>query len=127
MLVIQATMISGKIIDDARWEITSLSSFQKNNKVSVELATKDPALLTYLSKTPSTECILDGDKDGYSILMSCVVSDVRHMIHATNGTADTMVLVVPANRLVEHVMQYILNQNKCDPRFLKLVKGETAG
>ena len=100
MLVIQATMISGKIIDGARWEITSLSSFQKNQKVSVELATKDPALLTYLSKTPNNECMLDGEKGEYSVVMSCVVSDVRHMIHATNGTSDTMLVVVPTNRLV---------------------------
>lgn len=125
-LVIQATTIANKIIDGARWEVTSLSSFARGQKVSVELPTKDPQLLGYLSKNMNNDCMLDGERGQYSVVMACVVNEVRHMVLLSSGTVDTMVVVLPTNRLVEHVLQYLLSPNKCDPRFVKAVRGDAA-
>ena len=123
-LVIQATTISNKIIDGARWEVQSPTYFARGQKVSVELPTKDAQLLGYLSKNMNNDCMLDGTKDHYSVVMACVVNEVRHMVYVASQSADTMVIVLPTNRLVEHVLQYILSPTKCDPRFVRAVRGD---
>jgi hypothetical protein len=73
----------------------------------------------------NNECMIDGDKHSYSAVMSCVVAEVRHMVSIAQSTVDTMVVVSPMNRLVEHVLQYILNPARCDPRFIRAVRGDT--
>lgn len=126
-LIIQATTIAGKIIDGARWEVTSLSNFQQNQRVSIELPVKDPNLLGYLSKTQNKDCMLDGERGQYSVVMACVVSDVRHMIYISNKTVDTMVIVKPIHRTVEHVLEYLLSPGRCDQRFVRMIRGDASG
>ncbi len=123
MLIIQATTISGKIINGARWEVTSLSTFQKGQKISVELITEDLKLVSYLNKSSNMDCMVDEEKHAKSVVVSCIISDVRHMVHVLNKTLDTMVIIVPVNRLVEHVLQYVFDVNECDKRFVGLLKG----
>ncbi len=122
--VLQATTISNKIIEGARWEIGS-AFFARGQKVSVDLPTKDPQLLGYLSKNMNSDCMLDGNKERYSVVMACMVNEVRHMVSIADQTVDTMVIIIPTNRLVEHVLQYILNPNKCEQRFVKAIRNET--
>lgn len=122
-LIIQATTISGKIIDGARWSVQQ-AFFARGQKVTVELPTKDGPLLGYLSKHMNNDCMLDGGKGHYSVVMACVVGEVRHMVNVADSTVDTMVVISPMNRIVEHVLQYILTPSKCDPRFIRAVRGE---
>lgn len=122
--MIQATTISGKIINDARWEVTSLAAFQKGQRITVELPVKDGALVGYLSRIANSECMVDGtSKSNYAAVMSCMVSEVRHMVVIAQSTVDTLVMVQPMNRTVECVLQYILNPSKCDPKFIALIRG----
>ncbi len=123
-LVIQATTISGQIVEGARWEITQPCFFQKGQKISVELPVKDPNLVGYISKTGTNECMLDGGKGDFSIVMLCIVNEIRHMVRIAEKSVDTMVIVTASNRTVESVLQYILTPSRCDPRFIKAVRGD---
>jgi len=123
-LVIQATTTSGQIIEGARWEIDHPCSFQKGQKVSVEFPVKDPNLVGYISKTGTNECMIDGERENFSIIMLCVVNEVRHMVKIADKLVDTMVIVMASNRTVESVLQYILTPSRCDPRFAKAVRGD---
>lgn len=131
-LIIQAFTLSGRILEGARWVINGNSFFSVTQKINVELPVKDSQLLTFLSKNPRNECVIDkAEKDendkgkaAYSAVLTCTITDVRHMVSIASSTVDTMVVIAPANRWVEHIMQYILNPNRSNPQFLMAVRGD---
>ncbi len=126
--VIQAVTIGQlKVIENARWEVPG-GYFLKDQRINIELPVNDSHFLTFLSKNPRNECIIDGDKKSYAAVVTCTVAEVRHMltVSATRDNmsgVDTMVTVTPSNRWVEHVIQYLLNPMKCDPKFMIAVRG----
>lgn len=122
-LVIQATTISGKLIEAAKWVVEPPAGLQEGQIMSINLPIKDPALIKYIGKQRSFDCLIDKDKDGYNISMACTVSRIRHMAFP-DGNVDSLAFLVPTNRIVEHTMLYILNPSKCDPRFVHAVRSE---
>jgi len=125
MLVIQAASASGKLVDGARWSV-DVPWLQEGHSVSLNVPVKDPNLIGYVGKTGSMDCVVDKDDGKYSVSMACKVVRLRHMVNTASGTAESLAIVTPVNRLVEHVLMYIVQPSKCDPRFVALVRGEAA-
>jgi len=123
MLVIQAMTTSGKMVEGARWSV-DVPWLQEGHSVSLNVPVKDPALIGYVGKAGSVECVVDKDEGKYSVSLACKVVRLRHMVNVGAGTSESLAIVTPVNRLVEHVLMYIMQPAKCDPRFVALVRGE---
>lgn len=119
--MIQAATINGRIIDKARWEIQNVSAFQEGQTMQVNVPTKDANLLHYVAKQGRADCMVERD-DRSSVNLTFVVKQIRHMLEASNGGVDTMVVIVPITRPVEHVILYVMDTEKCDERFVRAVK-----
>lgn len=121
-IVIQATTISGKVVDNARWEVDGRASFNEGQTMSVSVPTKDGPLLGFLSRGQSAGCMLDGQKGSFSVILTCVIKQVRHMVETASRSVDTLVVVVPVNRTAEQVLLYMMSPQKCDPRFVRAIR-----
>lgn len=126
MSFVQASTISGAIIEKARWEVQSLSNVQAGDVMTVCLNSEDKNLLTHIRKQAKTECYLDKSDDGRSsIVATFVVKQIRHMIDGQSF--ETMCIVTPASRHVEQIVLFLLDPEKCDRRFVEAVHGRRAG
>lgn len=127
-VLLQASTLSGKVIEEGRWEVDFEAGIQESHSVAVSLPIPDAdaKLVTYLSSASSTDVMLDKTPEGYSVSVACRITRIRHMIDTQAGVAESMAVIVPVNRLAEHVMVYLLAPNKCDPRFVQAIRGNTA-
>ncbi len=123
-LILQVQTISGSLIENGRWEVECPAGLQEGHHFSLNIPVPDPALIRYLSKVQSLDCVLDKDGNKYSVSLSCPVRRVRHMVNTETSGIDSMGILVPINRTIEGVLLYLLAPNKCDPRFVRLVRGE---
>jgi hypothetical protein len=122
MPVIQATTINGSIIERAKWEVKTLGDLREGHNIQVSLPVTDKNVIEYMSKGvhPRNECVLEKDKSGYSIILTVKVMEFRHMLD-TPSDLQSMVNVVPVNRVVEGILTFLLGRDLCDPRFLSLI------
>ena len=125
-IIIQAMTMAGKIVENAKWEVEFPAGLQEGQTVSFNLPIKDPALIGYVGKMQSLDCVIDKEDGGYSVALTCPVRRIRHMVNTKTGTVDTLAIAVPINRLVEGVLTYLLSPSKCDPRFVQAVRGQQA-
>lgn len=127
MPVIQiATLREGSIIDGARWEVERLENAREGQTLSVSLQTDDPQIMGYVAKQSKAECALDKSPGGSSVVIRCTIREIRHLIDAASGHAETMIVAVPANMYVEGVLTYMLHPSKCDPRWVQVIRGPSA-
>jgi hypothetical protein len=123
-LIVQAVTISGKIIDKGRWEVDFPAGLQQDQTMSLNLPVKDPALIKYLGKQQSKNCIIDQeDDDTYMVAVGCKILRIRHMLNATTKTCESMAFATPEDRTCEAVLLYLLQPKDLDPRFIVLVRG----
>lgn len=123
--ILQATNLSGQIIEAARWEPKGLAFIKEDHLVQINMDCKDKALLSYVARHRSNECSIDSSgtpKKSAQVIMTFRVGTVRHMLDAKTSVIDTMIMIVPANRLVEGVMMYTMFPEKCDPRFVDMIR-----
>lgn len=123
--VVQAVTLSGRIIEQGRWEIGD-HSISEGHTFQINIPTDDPDLLKFLVKQGKPECSVerDGkDKKSFhgSVTLSFSVKQVRHLLETTTRVTDTLVIVTPANRVVEQVSLYILDRGQCDDRWAKSI------
>lgn len=121
-LIIQAAAMSGKMVEGARW-LVDLPWIQEGHTVSLNIPVKDPALIGYVGRQNSLDCVVDKEDGKYSISLSCKVVRIRHMVSTAAGTTESLAIVSPVNRLAEGVLTYVLTPAKCDPRFVAAVRG----
>ena len=123
-LLVQAVTIAGKMIEAGKWEVEFPAGLQQDQTISLNLPIKDPALIGYLGKQQSINCVVDKEGDGYVVSVACVIFRIRHMINTATRAVESMALATPADRLCEHVLMYLLAPGKCDPRFIRFVGGD---
>src|SRR5512135_1268617 len=122
-VLIQICSLSGAIIDGAKWMVDFPAALQQDQTVSFSLPIKDAALIGYLGKTQSRSCIVDKEGNDYVVAVACKVLRIRHMVNTMSHTAESMAYAVPEDRVSEHVLMYLLMPTKCDPRFVRAVRG----
>ena len=122
-LLIQVVDISGSIIENGKWEVEFPAGLQTEQTISVNLPIKDPALIGYIGKLRSLNCVVDKEEDQYMVAVACTVMRIRHMVNTTNKTVESMAIVAPSDRTCECVVRYLLTPTKCDPRFVRIVRG----
>lgn len=124
----QALTIQGSIVEGARWEVDFPAGVQEGHSValSVLIPPTEVNLLNYLSRSASSDAMLDKGADGISVALSLKVTRVRHMVEAATRRAETMCFVQPVNRLVEHIMTFLYSPAKCDPKFVRMVRGSAS-
>jgi hypothetical protein len=121
--IIQVTSLDGKIISSARWEIQSIVNLREGHNFQISILTKDTKILGYIGKLNNTDLSVDHNKDIYSVILNCVVKQIRHLLETSTKQLESLAVVMPASRMVESVIVYMMSQDKCDPRFVKLVQG----
>jgi hypothetical protein len=126
-IIVQASTLAGKMIEGARWEVEFPSGVQEGHLVALNLPFKDSALNGYLARSPSSDCMVDKNSSGYSVALSLKVTQVRHMVEVVKGEeildVESMAIIIPVNRLVEHVLMYLIAPSKCDQKFVLGVRG----
>jgi hypothetical protein len=120
--IIQTTTIGGTIIEKARWEIEDQSLIREGHGVYLEFPSTDEKLVFFISNLKSMDCNIDIEDKKYTIVLNCLVKNIKHMLNTQNGKMETMIITIPANRIVENVLLYVLDIKKCDPKFIKLVR-----
>jgi hypothetical protein len=124
-LLIQAVTFAGKMIENGKWEVEFPAGLQQDQTISLNLPIKDPALIRYLGKTQSMNCVIDKeDDDRYMVAVACKILRIRHMINTTTKTTESMAMATPEDRTCESVLLYLLAPSKCDPRFIAIVRGQ---
>jgi hypothetical protein len=125
-IVLQVATLQGKTVEGGRWELPSVPGLQEGQSFALSFSTTDKQLVAYLMKAQSSECAVDRDKGGYSVVLSFQVRRIRHMLTVGTENLDTMAILTPVNRSVELVLQYLLDPKKVDQKFFKTVR-ETVG
>lgn len=127
MIVLQVHALSGKTVEGGRWEVPDVPGLQEGQSFALSIPTKDRHLTAYLVKSKTADCIVDKDKNDYSVILSFQVRRIRHMLAVGMKKVDSMAVIVPVNRSVELVLQYMLNPAKVDPKFFKVVSETVPG
>lgn len=122
MIVLQIHALNGKTVEGGRWEVPAIQGLQEGHSFALSMPTQDKQLVAYLAKMQNADCIVDKDKTEYSVVLSFSVRRIRHMLAVGGAKTETMAVLVPVNRNVELVMQYILNPAKVDQKFVKAVR-----
>ena len=123
-VVVQVYTSSGKIVESARWEV-ELSNVQVGNMMAINIPFKDQPLYEYLQKYPSISHMTEKTSSGYNVSLSFQVQQIRHMIDTEGGpTSSTIASVHPQNRMIEKTLSYLMDQSKCDPKFIHSIRGD---
>lgn len=125
--IVQICTLAGKIIEGARWEVDFPAGIQEGQTVAVNIPFNDPALNGYLSKSSSSNCLIDKGPSGYNVGLTFQVKQVRHMIETSGEKvveASSMAIAQPTNRLVENVVLYLLDIARCDQKFVHGIRGD---
>lgn len=125
-IIVQATNMAGIILDKARWEIDFPVGLSDSQQVAINIVLTDAPMIQYLIRHPSSDCLLDKNKDTYSLALSCRVTQIRHMIEVLSGKANSIAMIAPINRMVEHVLMYIYSVTQCNQQFVRAVRGSMA-
>lgn len=95
--------------------------------MQVSLPTSDVHVISYVKKQAKQELGLEKDenkgKNAHSVILKFVVKEIRHLLDTTTSDMDTMVTLVPVDRVVEGVLTYLLHPEKCDPRWVQVMRG----
>lgn len=125
-LIIQATTLSGNIVDHARWEVNNGNQIQEKQIISVNMEVKETNLVSFLKKIGKRQSFLPSgtslDEDEKLVTVSFEIRQIRHMINTASKKLNTLAIVVPVNRTAEQTMLFILDQGKCDKKFVEAVK-----
>lgn len=123
MPLIQATTIGGKLVKGAKWEILTLSNMREGQSLHISIPVKDKKLIHFLGKQTGMECVLEREenKDHYVVLTMKIMS-FRHMLDHSTSELDSQVYVSPINRTVEEVITFLLDEEKCNPKFIELLR-----
>ncbi len=124
MPTIQATTLGGKIITQASWRTQSLGRISIGETVRVNIPFEDERLAKFLAKSAAQECVLEQEaEEGTSVTVGFMVEKFTHMLDASAERPDveSMAWLKPMNRTVEAVVQYLLDRENCDLKFLAAI------
>lgn len=122
MPTIQASTLSGAMVESGLWRVKSVN-MQVGHMVQINFLSDDTKLFEYVKKQQRFECMGEYDEKGgnHTITLAFKVKTVRHMFDTKTSNVDSMVVITPMDRYVEQVMIYLLDRKKCDPRFIAAI------
>ena len=121
-LIVQVVNLQGKTIEGARWEVPTPPGLQEGQSFALSLPTKDKGLVAYLTKGQNSECYLEREKGEVEVVLGFGVKRIRHMLSPIDKRLETLCLLIPANRVVEQVLVYLVRPAKVDARFVQLFR-----
>lgn len=123
MPAIQATTISGKLVEGARWDVNTLTNMREGQSLQVSLPVEDKKLIHFLGKQNGMDCVLEREEDkSHYVVLTMKIMSFRHMLDHATGELDSQAYVSPINRTVEEVITFLLDRDKCNPKFVELLK-----
>lgn len=132
MLTIQVQTIGGQFINNARWQIDSTAYLLDNQDYFVSMNIEDKNFLEELKKivpkdrSVSVEKYSSEDagksKLGSYVVLGLKVLQIKHMFDVNKNELESIVILTPNSRVVEGIITYIYDKDKCDQRFLKFLK-----
>lgn len=126
MPIIQANTISGKFVDEARWEVETFENLREGQTIQVVLPAKDSNLVEYLAKVGKMECSLErvGKTKRHTVTVMLRIVGFKHMLEPDKGQMESMAFVVPENRIVENVLLHVLRSEHVDQRFEAAIRAK---
>ena len=119
--IIQATMISGQVIETAKWEVKLEIPPSETHEMSLNFATQDQKIIKFLSNE-RMGTMVDGNKsEGFTVTVKFDIKNIKHMIDTVDLTSQSIVIIAPQNRTAEQVLVYLMNPELCNPSFIKLI------
>lgn len=123
MPAIQATTISGKLIDGARWDVGTLSDMREGQNLQISIPVGDKNLIHFLGRQNGMDCVLEREADkSHYVVLTMRIMQFRHMLDHGSGSLDSQAYVTPINRTVEEVLTFILDKDKCNPKFVEMLR-----
>lgn len=124
MPTLQAYTISGHMIEMARWSVNTLQNLHLDDIIYISMTSEDKTLLKWITSVNNREISAERigkQSKGYSVIMAFRVSRFKHMLDGNDPEIDSMAMITPMNRDIEHAIIYILDPNKADPRFVNML------
>ena len=122
--VLQVITISGRIVEEGRWPVTTLANLGTEQPITVSLKVDDKDLIKYLVKLEKTFCALEKDGKGkYTVNLRFRIAHFNHMLEPPKKAIESMAFVLPENRTVENVFLAAVGSKLVDARFISLIRG----
>lgn len=138
MLTIQIQTIGGQFIRNARWKINSHAYLAKDQDYFISVNVEDKEFLEDLKRLVGKDRTISLERydleelkklknkkgTGHYLVLSFKISNIKHMFDIDKDELESIVILNPNSRIVEGLILYIYEKDKCDPRFVKFLKGD---
>jgi hypothetical protein len=122
-LLIQVTAINGVIIEKAKWIVNNYSYIKENQSIFIDISSDNQKLISYISGLNSQDCYVE-EGEYQTITLHFRIKSIRHSFDTTQKTKkiETMISVMPVNRMVENIILYVYEPSLCDQKFLQVLR-----
>lgn len=130
MPIIQAVTISNAYPNNCRWAVRTIENLREGQGFQLVLSTTDKAVATGLGKIRSSSVSIEREKDGkYSVILSFLVFEVRHMLEIGAGEGETeavqsLATIKPKDRTAEAVLLWFQDPSAADPKVIEWIRQE---
>jgi hypothetical protein len=123
-ILIQVTSLNGAIIEKARWGAENLSFLREGQSLYIDFQTDDEKLASKISGFNTPDCSVEADGENLIVTAHLRIKSIKHSFDPNSKLKkiETMITVVPSDRLVENILFYIYDQKLCDPKFLSVLR-----
>lgn len=135
MPTVQAATISGIFSEKCRWSVTTLENLREGQSFQLALRVGEKGLASAISKLRSANILVEKDGSFWTVILSLVVFEVRHMLEPGKGgetedgdpidEVETLAIVKPKDRNVEGVMLRLLDSGAQEPKFAEYFRQES--
>lgn len=123
MPILQGYTSSGKVIDKARWEIDSFQGMYPNDTIQIVLRSDKADLFKWAVAKKDKNIWVE--KTAGKEFTITVGMRIERFIHLFDGKpkVESMAVLMPSDKMIEHILVLVLDSDNADPRFEKLIKG----
>ncbi|HED38483.1 MAG TPA: hypothetical protein ENI76_09625 [Ignavibacteria bacterium] len=120
---IRAITINGKLIEKAKWEVNTISNMREGQSLQISITVNDDKLINLCGKQNSIDCVIEKEEDGsHYVVLTMKIMSFRHMLDHSTSELDSQVYLSPINRAVEEILTFLLDKEKCNPKFIEILK-----
>lgn len=123
-ILIQVTSLNGAIIEKAKWRTENSSFLREGQSLYIDLQTDDEKLSSKISSFNTPDCSIEAEGENLIATVHMRIKSIRHSFDTTakNKRIETMITIVPSDRLVENILFYIYDKKFCDQKFLNVMR-----
>lgn len=118
------TSLNGAIIEKAKWRTENSSFLREGQSLYIDLQTDDEKLSSKISSFNTPDCSIEAEGENLIATVHMRIKSIRHSFDTTakNKRIETMITIVPSDRLVENILFYIYDKKFCDQKFLNVMR-----